>query len=44
MKRRKRRQIACRQLMFCDPLETRRELSIRQTFYYGRTVDVMAEY
>lgn len=30
--------------MFRDPLETRRELSIKQTYYYGRTVDVIAEY
>lgn len=43
-KRRKKRQISCRQLMFCDPLETRPELSIKQTYYYGRTVDVMTEY
>ncbi len=40
----KKRQISCRQLMFCDPLETRPELSIKQTYYYGRTVDVMTEY
>lgn len=30
--------------MFCDPLETRPELSIKPTYYYRRTVDVMTEH
>lgn len=27
------RKISCRQLMFCDPLETRPELCIKETYY-----------